>query len=101
MANMIDMSMPMTVAPRSTGVVGDFTKGLVASSCLSAFQGSSGSVTPRHILRHGLQGGAALAAGAHAAKAIEHRNYGSALAGAAAGAVTVLLLEHLLGDGRS
>jgi len=78
---------------------GSFTQGFVASACISAFQdvarpGSKADY--QRIVRHGLQGGAALAAGSHAARALHRNDYTGALLSIAAGAAGVLLVEHLL-----
>jgi hypothetical protein len=80
---------------------GSFTKGFVATSCVSAFQGVSQPASQanlKRVLRHGLQGGTALAAGSRAAMALSHRDYSGALIATAAGAIGVLLIENLLRD---
>jgi len=78
-----------------------FTKGFVASACISAFQGvaqPSSQANLKRVLRHGLQGGTALAAGTRASMALRHRDYSGALIAATAGAIGVLLIENLLRD---
>jgi hypothetical protein len=78
-----------------------FAKGFVASACLSAFQGVADPVSPgqiKRVLRHGLQGGAALAAGSRAALALRYHDYTGAVLATAAGAAGVLLIEKLLSD---
>lgn len=79
----------------------DFVRGFVASACLSAFQNAPRELAAgrlQRVLRHGLQGGAALTAGARAAAQIRRGDYAGALVAAAAGAAGVLLIEKLLGD---
>ena len=79
----------------------DFVRGFVASACLSAFQDSAGELAAgpfRRVLRHGLQGGAALTAGTRVAVDLRRGDYTGALVAAAAGAAGVLLIEKLLGD---
>ncbi|MCD2453687.1 hypothetical protein GO003_025235 [Methylicorpusculum oleiharenae] len=78
-----------------------FTQGFVASACLSAFQDVNKPCSKadyKRILRQGLQGGTALAAGARSAVALRHGNYTDALLSVAIGAAGVLLLENLLKD---
>jgi hypothetical protein len=53
----------------------------------------------KRVLRHALQGGAALAAGTRAAAAFRQQDYPSMLVAGVAGAAGVLLLERLLRDG--
>jgi hypothetical protein len=81
---------------------GSFTRGFVASACLSAVYGSASGLPTqaglKRMLRHGLQGGAALTAGSRAACALRHGDYSSALIAAAAGTAAVLLIENLLRD---
>ena len=80
---------------------GSFTQGFVASSCISAFQGVAypdSRADLKRVLRHGLQGGTALAAGSRAAMALRHGDYSGALLATAAGAAGVLLIEKLLHD---
>ena len=80
---------------------GSFTKGFVAATCVSAFQGIDQPASKNNLkraLRHGLQGGAALAAGSRAAMALRHGDYTGALFATAAGAAGVLLIENLLRD---
>ena len=81
---------------------GSFARGFVASACLSAVYGGASGLPAqadlKRMLRHGLQGGAALTAGSRAASALRYGDYSSALIAAAAGAATVLLIENLLRD---
>jgi len=80
---------------------GSFTKGMVASACISAFQDvaqPNSKADYVRVLRHGLQGGTALAAGSHAARSLHQGDYTSALLSVAVGAAGVLLLENLLSD---
>jgi hypothetical protein len=80
---------------------GSFTQGFVASSCISAFQGVAypdSKADLKRVLRHGLQGGTALAAGSRAAMALRHGDYSGALLATAAGAAGVLIIEKLLRD---
>lgn len=78
---------------------GSFARGIVAAGCIAAFQDIAGQrrrATPRRVLRHALQGGTALAAGAEAANAFAQRRYGTALLACAAGAAGVYLIDVLL-----
>lgn len=77
---------------------GGFVRGFVASACLSAFQDAPGRADPRRILRHALQGGTALSAGVHAARALQRQEYARALLAGASGALGVMLVERLLRD---
>jgi hypothetical protein len=80
---------------------GSFTKGFVASACISAFQDvaqPNSKADYMRVLRHGLQGGTALAAGSHAARSLQQGDYTSALLSVAVGAAGVLLLENLISD---
>ncbi len=80
---------------------GAFAQGFVAAGCLSAFQDRPSPASPaemKRVLRHALQGGAALAAGSQAASAFRRQDYTRMLAVAAAGAAGVLLIERLLRD---
>lgn len=80
---------------------GSFTQGFVASACISAFQDVTHpdcKADYKRILRHGLQGGTALAAGSHAATALRRSDYTGALLSLGIGAAGVLLLEKLLSD---
>ena len=80
---------------------GSFTQGFVASACISAFQDVAhpdSKADYKRILRHGLQGGTALAAGSDAAVALRCGNYTRAVLSVAVGAAGVLLLENLLSD---
>ncbi|MCQ8130880.1 hypothetical protein, partial [Methylomonas rivi] len=66
---------PNPVRVRSDG---SFTQGFVASACISAFQDVAhpdSKADYQRILRHGLQGGAALAAGSHAAHSLRRGDY--------------------------
>lgn len=76
---------------------GSFTRGFVAAACLSAFQDRPG-LDARRVLRHALQGGAALTAGTQAAHSLQRGRWGGALVAVAAGAAAVQLIETLLGD---
>jgi hypothetical protein len=74
-----------------------FARGFVASGLLAAIQGRSGTLPARiRVVRHAIQGGAALAAGSVAARAIRRRDYGQALAAVAAGATAMLAAERFL-----
>lgn len=81
-----------------------FARGVLVTGLLVALQGrrEPGAVPPPRckVLRHALQGGAALAAGTVAAEALRRRNYGLALAAVAAGAVGVVAAEYLLNPDR-
>ena len=88
---------PVLAAPGD----GSFTQGLVAAGCISAFQDMTttpSQVNYKRVLRHGLQGGTAFAAGSRAALALHHRDYAGALIATALGAAGVLLIENLLRD---
>ncbi|MBB3103161.1 hypothetical protein [Azomonas macrocytogenes] len=93
------------VVTRPTGVAqiinpdGSFTRGFVATACLSACQDNGLAQSPeqiKRILKHALQGGTALAAGSHAAVAVQRKDYLGALLATTAGAAGVLLVERLL-----
>lgn len=86
-----------TMLPMAAGR-GSFVRGFVATGCLSAIQGLHDAQDLKRLLRHALQGGAALAAGTRAAVAIERRQYMDALLSAALGAAGVLVIEQLLRD---
>lgn len=76
-----------------------FLRGFVATACLSAFQDvrkPASKKSLKRVLRHALQGGAALAAGNHAAVALGRRDYTGALLATAAGAAGVLAIEYFL-----
>lgn len=78
---------------------GSFTRGFIATACLSAFQEQRVPSSPKQfkrVLRHALQGGAALAAGTHAAIAVKQGNYLGAVLATALGAASVLAVERLL-----
>lgn len=80
---------------------GSFTQGFVAAACISAFQDVAhpdSKADYKRILRHGLQGGTALAAGSHAAVALRRSDYTGALLSIGIGAAGVLLLEKLMND---
>lgn len=80
---------------------GDFIRGFVAGGCLSAFQDRPSPTSPadlKRVLRHALQAGTALTAGAQAAAALHRQDYGAALLTAAAGAAGVLFIERMLRD---
>ncbi|TWA61790.1 hypothetical protein FBZ84_11244 [Azospirillum baldaniorum] len=78
----------------------DFTRGMVATGLLTAVQDrwvtGAAPPAPRTILRHGLQGGAALAAASVAADALRNRDYARLALAVAAGAAGVVMIEHLL-----
>ncbi|AWJ92918.1 hypothetical protein Sp245p_24085 (plasmid) [Azospirillum baldaniorum] len=78
----------------------DFTRGMVATGLLTAVQDrwvtGAEPPAPRTILRHGLQGGAALAAASVAADALRNRDYARLALAVAAGAAGVVMIEHLL-----
>ncbi len=79
----------------------DFLRGLLVSACLSAFQDTPRPTSRKalkRVLRHGLQGGAALAAGSRAASRLVRGDYAGALIATTAGAAGVLLIEQLLRD---
>lgn len=88
--------------PPRAAVSNDFVRGFVTTGLLSALQkqGRKGGTAPagRDVLRHALQGGAALAAGTAVAAALHHRNYGGALVAAAGGAAGLAAIEYLLRD---
>ncbi len=93
-------SAPVVAASRAVG--GNFVQGFVAAGCVSAFQDHAspgGAADLKRVLRHALQGGAALAAGSQAAMAVRRQDYTGALVATAAGAAGVLLIERLLRDG--
>lgn len=77
-----------------------FVRGLLVTGLLAAVQDRIGPGAPpfdgRRILRHAVQGGAALTAGVFAAQALGRARYGQALGYAAAGAAGVLAAEILL-----
>lgn len=77
-----------------------FARGFVATALLVALQGRGEAAVPpataRRVLRHALQGGAALAAGTVAADALPRRDYGLALTAVAAGVAGVVVAEYLL-----
>lgn len=81
-----------------------FARGFLVTGLLVALQGrrEPGAMPPprRKVLRHALQGGAALAAGTVAAEALRRRDYGLALAAVAAGAAGVVAAEYLLNPDR-
>ena len=86
-------------AARSVRLDGSFTRGFVATACLSAFQDArvpSSSVQVKRIFKQALQGGTALAAGAQAANAVQRKDYIGALLAAAVGAAGVLLIDRVL-----
>ncbi|MCD8516859.1 MAG: hypothetical protein LRY61_06270 [Burkholderiaceae bacterium] len=76
-----------------------FLRGFVAAGCVSAFQDVDAPFTQANltrVLRQGVQGGIALAAGIHAVGAVRRSDYGSALISVAAGAMGVYVTERLL-----
>ncbi|MBZ8138907.1 hypothetical protein CLD22_03205 [Rubrivivax gelatinosus] len=89
----------MSKRRKALAAVGDgsFTRGCVAAGCLSAFQDRA-RPSARRVLRHALQGGAALTAGTQAAASLREGRIVGALAAVAAGAAAVYLIENLLGE---
>lgn len=86
---------------QSVATEGSFVRGFVATACVSAFQDTQPAATPvqlKRVLRHALQGGTALAAGAHTAAAFKQGNYLNGLLSAAVGAAGVLAIECMLRD---
>ena len=96
------LGMQQPIVPAATE--GSFVRGFVAAACVSAFQDTQPAYTPKQlkrVLRHALQGGTALAAGAHTAAAFKQGNYLNGLLSAAAGAAGVLALECMLQESSS
>lgn len=75
-----------------------FARGFLVTGLLAAMQDRRGKGAPdgATLLRHALQGGAALAAGTVAAEALARRNPALAAIAVAAGAAGVLAAETLL-----
>jgi hypothetical protein len=77
-----------------------FARGFVGTGLLSLIQDRLEPVLPqphpRKVLRHALQGGAALAAATVVAEALRQRDYPTVLAATALGAGGVLAAEYLL-----
>lgn len=75
-----------------------FARGAIAAGLLSAIQRETGAAprVGRVVLRHALQGGAALAAGTIAAEAIRRGRMGEAMIAAAGGAASMVAIEFLL-----
>jgi len=77
-----------------------FARGFVATGLLSLFQDRLEPARPRpdtrKILRHALQGGAALSAATLLAEALRRRDYPTVATAAALGAGGVLAAEYLL-----
>lgn len=76
-----------------------FVRGFIATALLSALQGRGEASAPppwRKILRHGLQGGAALTAGTRAAESIARRDYATGAAAVMAGAAAIVAAETAL-----
>ncbi|EME69038.1 hypothetical protein H261_15295 [Paramagnetospirillum caucaseum] len=75
-----------------------FLRGFVATALLSALQNrdAAAALPWRKVLRHGLQGGAALAAGTKAAEAAARRDYRTGAAAVLAGAAVVMAAETAL-----
>lgn len=75
-----------------------FARGAIATGLLSAIQREAGAAprSGRTVLRHALQGGAALAAGTMAAEAIRRGRLAEALIAAAGGAAGMVAIEFLL-----
>lgn len=78
----------------------DFARGFVATGLLSVLQDRGAKpaegLDARRALRHAMQGGAALAAGSLAAKAVESRDLSLALGALAAGVAAIYGIEQLL-----
>jgi hypothetical protein len=75
-----------------------FARGFIAAGLLTAIQDRKAPADHRKTLRHAVQGGAALAAGVFAARALARRRYGMALGVAAVGAAGVWAAQALLQD---
>lgn len=76
-----------------------FLRGALVTGLLVALQGRhAAKPAGRKVLRHALQGGAALAAGTVAAEAIVRRRYAVAAGAVAAGAVGVVAAEYLIDE---
>ncbi len=78
-----------------------FVKGFVVSGCLAAMPCAAKPLSQaelKGVLRHALQGGAAVAAGERAATAYRQGDYSGMLVASAAGAAGVLLIDRLLRD---
>lgn len=77
-----------------------FARGFIATGLLSLFQDRLDPARPRpdhrQILRHALQGGAALSAATLCAAALRRRDYSTVLTAAALGAGGVLAADYLL-----
>ena len=82
----------------------EFARGFIATGLLSLLQPrgrhphgvQDGTPDPRRVLRHAVQGGAALAAGTLATEAVAQREYRVAIVAIATGAATIAGAEHLL-----
>lgn len=78
----------------------DFVRGFVATGLLSVLQDRGAlplaGLEARRALRHALQGGVALAAGAVAARAVHRRDYTIAMGAVVAGAAAVHGIERWL-----
>jgi len=79
---------------------GLFVRGFLSAGMLSAFQDRLDPDEPqadgRKVLRHAIQGGAALSAATLAVRALAARRYGVALGAATLGAATVVAAEQAL-----
>lgn len=76
-----------------------FVRGFLATALLSAVQDRAAGTGPtpwRRIIRHGVQGGAALTAATIAAEAVVNRDFGTGLAAVAVGAAAVAATEAAL-----
>jgi hypothetical protein len=84
------------VAPAE--VASNFTRGMVATGLLSAFQDrwTVGKPPSRKVVRQALQGGIALAAGCATAESMRGQDYFAAVAALALGTLGVVALETLL-----
>ncbi|MDO8607412.1 MAG: hypothetical protein Q7R40_12820 [Phaeospirillum sp.] len=76
-----------------------FLRGFIATALLSALQDRAAASTPppwRKIFRHGIQGGAALAAGTKAAEAIGRRDYRTGVTAVIVAAAAIVTAETAL-----
>lgn len=82
----------------------EFARGFIATGLLSLLQQHGrhphdvrdGMPDPRRVLRHAVQGGAALAAGTLATEAVAQREYAVAIVAIAAGAAAIAGAEQML-----
>jgi hypothetical protein len=74
-----------------------FVRGMLVTGMLMALQDrKAGKPDGHRVLRHAVQGGAALAAGTVAAEALMRRDYKLAAMAVAAGTAGVIAAEHLI-----